>query len=279
VAHIGPLAASVSDAALALAAIGGRDARDRCSLAQPSRLSALHTMQRFATGGRDRGVGDLSDLRVGVDVDWFSHADAELVAACRAVVCALTAALSGSGALKSSSSSKQTHESHDFWTPSFSSSSDSAAAGVSAASAAADAMFDSLIDRTALAQCRHRSLQSRGGSNCSNCSNSSNDHGAAQLVRVRVGHLDLYRLAHTATILAEMQTAVSHTRAAHNGALNASTRVALAAASGLTAQHYVKAQVIAQQPSRAALVPALSHSTCVSIVFMRCVTFTHSLPF
>jgi hypothetical protein len=110
-------------------------------------------------------------------------------------------------------------------------------------------MFDSLIDRTALAQCRHRPHQPSGGSDGNGSNASSSNGGAAQLVRVHVGHLNLYRLAHTATILAEMQTAVSHTRAAHNGALNASTRVALAAAAGLTAQHYVKAQVIAQHGS------------------------------
>jgi hypothetical protein len=104
-------------------------------------------------------------------------------------------------------------------------------------------MFEALIDRTALAQCRSRPPQPRGNSSYSS-TRSSSSHANAQLVRVHVGHLDLYRVANTATILAEMQTAVSHTRAAHNGALNASTRVALAAASGLTAQHYIKAQVV-----------------------------------
>ena len=74
VAHIGPLAASTSDAALAYALIAGPDPKDPNSLHQP-----LPSLQ----GWDDL---NLKGLKLGVYWPWFRHADAETVAACEAML-------------------------------------------------------------------------------------------------------------------------------------------------------------------------------------------------
>lgn len=73
-AHLGPLATTATDAALAYAVIAGPDARDPMSLHQPAPVLP----------GRDEG--DLTDLTLGVFNPWFRHADAETVAACEALL-------------------------------------------------------------------------------------------------------------------------------------------------------------------------------------------------
>lgn len=70
VAHVGPLAATVADAALGYAAMAGSDPGDVNSLHQP-----LPTL-----AGWDNA--DLSGLRIGVFWPWFRHASAEVVASC-----------------------------------------------------------------------------------------------------------------------------------------------------------------------------------------------------
>jgi len=70
VAHLGPLAATASDAALAYGLIAGPDPRDPISLHQPGPTLA----------GWDRP--DLSGLTLGVYRPWFEHASAEVVSAC-----------------------------------------------------------------------------------------------------------------------------------------------------------------------------------------------------
>lgn len=74
IAHIGPLAASASDAALTYAVIAGPDPKDTNSLHQP-----LPTLE----GWNNK---DLHGLRLGVYWPWFRHADAEVVAACEALL-------------------------------------------------------------------------------------------------------------------------------------------------------------------------------------------------
>jgi Asp-tRNA(Asn)/Glu-tRNA(Gln) amidotransferase A subunit family amidase len=70
VAHIGPLAATATDAALAYAAMAGPDPRDPTSLRQPT--PTLDGWDRL----------DLSDLRLGIYLPWFRHASASVVSAC-----------------------------------------------------------------------------------------------------------------------------------------------------------------------------------------------------
>lgn len=72
--HVGPLAATVTDAALAYAAIAGADPRDLLSCHQPPPTLA----------GWDRA--GLSDLTLGVCTPWFRHATSEVVAACQAML-------------------------------------------------------------------------------------------------------------------------------------------------------------------------------------------------
>lgn len=74
VAHIGPLAATATDAALAWAAIAGPDAKDPHSLHQPAPTLA----------GWDNS--DLRGLALGVFWPWFRHAAPEVVAACEALL-------------------------------------------------------------------------------------------------------------------------------------------------------------------------------------------------
>jgi Asp-tRNA(Asn)/Glu-tRNA(Gln) amidotransferase A subunit family amidase len=67
VAHVGPLASSVRDLALAYAVIAGPDPRDRLSVQQP-----LPTLK-----GWDNA--DLHDLTIGVFWPWFRHATPDMV--------------------------------------------------------------------------------------------------------------------------------------------------------------------------------------------------------
>jgi Asp-tRNA(Asn)/Glu-tRNA(Gln) amidotransferase A subunit family amidase len=74
IAHIGPLAGSATDAALAYALIAGPDPQDPISLHQP--LPSLH-------GWADL---NLKGLKLGMYRSWFTHADSEVVAACEAML-------------------------------------------------------------------------------------------------------------------------------------------------------------------------------------------------
>jgi Asp-tRNA(Asn)/Glu-tRNA(Gln) amidotransferase A subunit family amidase len=74
VAHLGPLAATATDAALAYGLIAGPDPRDPISLHQP-----VPTLE-----GWDRP--DLSGLTLGVYRPWFQHASADVVAACEGLL-------------------------------------------------------------------------------------------------------------------------------------------------------------------------------------------------
>ncbi|MDX9956193.1 MAG: amidase [Anaerolineae bacterium] len=74
IAHIGPLAASVADAALGYAFMAGPDAKDANSLLQPApTLEGWHQPE-------------LQNLRIGVFWPWFRHATAEVVTACEALL-------------------------------------------------------------------------------------------------------------------------------------------------------------------------------------------------
>lgn len=74
VAHIGPLAATAEDAALAYAVMAGADPADRNTLGQPPvRLDGL-------------GNADLRGLRLGLYREWFTHADPEVVTLCEQAV-------------------------------------------------------------------------------------------------------------------------------------------------------------------------------------------------
>jgi Asp-tRNA(Asn)/Glu-tRNA(Gln) amidotransferase A subunit family amidase len=74
VAHVGPIAATVADAALGYAVMAGPDPKDANSLHQPPPTLA----------GWDNA--DLSALRIGVFWPWFRHASAEVVAICEAML-------------------------------------------------------------------------------------------------------------------------------------------------------------------------------------------------
>ena len=74
VAHLGPLAATATDAALAFGVIAGPDPRDPISLHQPAPTLA---------GWDDL---DLSDLTLGVYWPWFRHASPDVVSACEALL-------------------------------------------------------------------------------------------------------------------------------------------------------------------------------------------------
>ena len=70
VAHLGPLAATATDAALAYAVMAGPDKKDPVSLHQPAP----------ELEGWDRA--NLSDLTIGIYREWFRHAQEEIVSAC-----------------------------------------------------------------------------------------------------------------------------------------------------------------------------------------------------
>ncbi len=74
VAHLGPLAASVEDAALAYAVIAGPDPRDPNSLVQPP----------VTLAGWNRP--DLSGVRLGIYRPWFEHAAPQVVQICTRLV-------------------------------------------------------------------------------------------------------------------------------------------------------------------------------------------------
>ena len=76
VAHVGPIGATVDDAALLYAAMAGRDAADPNTLGQPP-----VSFERYD--------GALRGIRLGVYRDWFNDADAEVVATCERLVEAL----------------------------------------------------------------------------------------------------------------------------------------------------------------------------------------------
>jgi len=76
-AHIGPLAASVRDTALAYAVIAGRDEADPHTRHQPAPTIA---------GWNEES---LKGVRLGLFPAWFEHADAAVVAGCRKIVDAL----------------------------------------------------------------------------------------------------------------------------------------------------------------------------------------------
>jgi Asp-tRNA(Asn)/Glu-tRNA(Gln) amidotransferase A subunit family amidase len=70
VAHIGPLAGTAADAALAYAVMAGPDLRDPNSLHQP-----LPTLENW-------DQHNLRGIKLGVYKQWFQHADPEVVSAC-----------------------------------------------------------------------------------------------------------------------------------------------------------------------------------------------------
>lgn len=74
VAHVGPIAASATDAALTYALIAGPDPKDANSLHQP--LPALEGWDDL----------NLKGLKIGIYRPWFEHAEAEVVAACNAML-------------------------------------------------------------------------------------------------------------------------------------------------------------------------------------------------
>jgi Asp-tRNA(Asn)/Glu-tRNA(Gln) amidotransferase A subunit family amidase len=74
VAHVGPLAGTASDAALAYAVMAGPDLRDPNSLHQP--LPTLENWDQL----------NLRGIKLGVYKQWFQHADAEVVAACEVML-------------------------------------------------------------------------------------------------------------------------------------------------------------------------------------------------
>ncbi|MBW1808975.1 MAG: amidase [Deltaproteobacteria bacterium] len=80
VAHVGPIAATVKDAALAYVLMAGPDEKDRNSLDRP----APH-LAGF-------GDGDLNGVRLGVFWPWFEDAQPEVVAACKNMLTGLEAA-------------------------------------------------------------------------------------------------------------------------------------------------------------------------------------------
>jgi Asp-tRNA(Asn)/Glu-tRNA(Gln) amidotransferase A subunit family amidase len=73
-AHVGPIAATVTDAALTYTIIAGLDAKDANTLHQPTL-----TLERWTET-------DLSDLILGVYWPWFRHASPEVVSICEAML-------------------------------------------------------------------------------------------------------------------------------------------------------------------------------------------------
>ncbi len=74
VAHLGPIAGTAADTALAYAVMAGPDLRDPNSLHQP--LPTLENWDQL----------NLRGLKLGVYKPWFQHADAEVVAACESML-------------------------------------------------------------------------------------------------------------------------------------------------------------------------------------------------
>ncbi len=80
-AHVGPLAASIEDAALAFQIMAGPDPKDPNSLGRPPVGDALAAV---------RAAGDLRGTRIGVYDAFFEDAESAVVQACREGVRALT---------------------------------------------------------------------------------------------------------------------------------------------------------------------------------------------
>ncbi len=78
VAHVGPLAVTATDMALAYGVMAGPDLRDPNSLHQP-----MPTLE-----GWDKA--DLRGIKLGVYKEWFQHAEPEVVAACEVMLKRLT---------------------------------------------------------------------------------------------------------------------------------------------------------------------------------------------
>lgn len=74
VAHIGPMAANVSDAVLAYAVIAGPDPKDPSTFHQP-----IPTVAGWNTP-------DLNGLTLGIYPEWFHHADSEVVSVCEGLL-------------------------------------------------------------------------------------------------------------------------------------------------------------------------------------------------
>lgn len=74
VGHLGPMAATATDAALGYAVMAGPDARDSNSLHQP------------APSLEGWNNADLTGLKLGIYEPWFHHADPEIVSACEALL-------------------------------------------------------------------------------------------------------------------------------------------------------------------------------------------------
>ncbi len=74
VAHLGPIAGTATDTALAYAVMAGPDLRDSNSLHQP--LPTLENWDQL----------NLRGIKLGVYKSWFQHADAEVVAACESML-------------------------------------------------------------------------------------------------------------------------------------------------------------------------------------------------
>ncbi len=74
VAHVGPLAGTATDTALAYAVMAGPDLHDPNSLHQP-----LPTLENW-------DAPNLRGLKLGIFKQWFQHADPEVVAACENMV-------------------------------------------------------------------------------------------------------------------------------------------------------------------------------------------------
>jgi len=74
VAHLGPMAATATDAALAYAVMAGPDPNDPSSLHQPA--PTLEGWDRL----------DLSDLTLGIYWPWFRHASSDMVSTCEAML-------------------------------------------------------------------------------------------------------------------------------------------------------------------------------------------------
>jgi Asp-tRNA(Asn)/Glu-tRNA(Gln) amidotransferase A subunit family amidase len=80
VAHLGPIAATVEDAAIGYACMAGPDIKDPNSLHQPS-----VTMEGW-------NKADLKGVKLGIYKPWFEHADPEIVKTCNALLEKLVAA-------------------------------------------------------------------------------------------------------------------------------------------------------------------------------------------
>lgn len=74
VAHVGPIAAHATDAALAYSVLAGPDPKDPISLHQPAAL-----LQNWNST-------DLSDLTIGIYWPWFNHATPDIATACEKAV-------------------------------------------------------------------------------------------------------------------------------------------------------------------------------------------------